>query len=400
MSDYQQKESLTCYGDLMHSAFQEMKALFGVIGFNNLSTDQREVTFYSEGSSYWPHLEKLLTTTLEQSDKSVCYVSSSLDDPGLAVEHPKLHTFFIGMGFVRDFFFQNVDTGVMVMTMPDLQNFQVKRSRCKVHYLYVQHSLSSLHMIYQHGAFDYYDTICAAGPHHVTEIRAIEKLYNLPKKEVIELGYSRLDNLKKIAETKFIYKKKKKKEKKCFLIAPSWGPQCIIECGLGKSLVSQLLTLGHEVILRPHPQTIKFSKNMVDEIKMEHKDNPRFTFESSVAGQDSLHWSDIMVSDWSGAALEYALALQKIVIFCDVPRKVNNPNYNDIKCEPLEVSIREKVGVVWNGVTSIQEVIKLCEQITGHDPQQLMFQHVFNCGHSDDIFVDVIERLNFDRFTS
>ena len=384
----------------MHNAFKEIKALFGVIAFNNLSTDQREVTFYSEGNSYWPHLERLLTTILVQSDKSVCYVSSSLDDPGLAVEHPKLHTFFIGMGFVRDFFFQNVDTGVMVMTMPDLQNFQVKRSRRNVHYLYVQHSLVSLHMTYRHGAFDYYDTICAAGPHHVKEIRTIEKRYNLPKKKVIKLGYSRLDNLKKTAETKFIYDKESKKAKKCFLIAPSWGPQCIIECGLGKSLVSQLLTLGHEVILRPHPQTIKFAKSMVDDIKREHKDDPRFTFESDVAGQDSFHLSDIMVSDWSGAALEYALALQKTVIFCDVPRKVNNPNYKDIKCEPLEISIREKVGVVWNGVTAIEEVINLCEQITFHDLQQLLHQHVFNCGHSDDVFLDVIKKLNFDQFSS
>ena len=111
------------------------------------------------------------------------------------VEHPNLNTFFIGMGFVRDYFFQNLDTHVMVMTMPDLHNFQVKRSRHNVHYVYVQHSLVSLHMIYRHGAFDHYDTICAAGPHHVKEIRAIEAKYNLPRKNVVELGYSRLDSL-------------------------------------------------------------------------------------------------------------------------------------------------------------------------------------------------------------
>ena len=99
------------------------------------------------------------------------------------------------MGFVRDYFFQNLDTDIFVMTMPDLHNFQVKRSHHNVHYIYVQHSLVSLHMVYRHGAFDHYDTICAACPHHVEEIRAIEAKYNLPRKNVVELGYSRLDSL-------------------------------------------------------------------------------------------------------------------------------------------------------------------------------------------------------------
>ena len=33
----------------------------------------------------------------------------------------------------------------------------------------------SRHMVYREGAFDNYDTICATGPHHVKEIRAIEE---------------------------------------------------------------------------------------------------------------------------------------------------------------------------------------------------------------------------------
>ena len=274
----------------------------------------------------------------------------------------------------------------MVMTMPDLDNFQVKRSRHNVHYVYVQHSLVSLHMVYRHGAFDHYDTICAAGPHHVEEIRTIETKYNLPPKNVVELGYPRLDSLietaKKYQETQPI----EKKTHKTILIAPSWGPGGVIESGLGKTLVEQLLNLGHEVVLRPHPQTIKFAKAKIDEVRSQHKDNLRFAFEGSVAGQESLHQSDIMVSDWSGAALEYAFALNKPVIFCDVPRKVNNPNYHDIEIEPLEVSIREEIGVIWDGVSPVSELIESCEQKCKRDLRTLTDQHVFNAGRSDKIF--------------
>ncbi|HPZ96720.1 MAG TPA: hypothetical protein PLT93_01170, partial [Phycisphaerae bacterium] len=55
---------------------------------------------------------------------------------------------------------------------------------------------------------------------------------------------------------------------------------------------------------------------------------------------------DVMISDWSGAALEFAFAYERPVLFVDVPRKVNNPEYERISCEPLEVSIREQVGRV------------------------------------------------------
>ena len=94
----------------MNRLSQGLKAISGAIGFTILPKEKRYITFYSEGKSYWPHLDSLLHRALEQTNKSICYISSSLDDPGLMVEHPRLNTFFVGMGFVRDYFFQNLDT--------------------------------------------------------------------------------------------------------------------------------------------------------------------------------------------------------------------------------------------------------------------------------------------------
>ena len=52
------------------------------------------------------------------------------------------------------------------------------------------------------------------------------------------------------------------------------------------------------------------------------------------------------MSDWSGVALEYAFGLVRPVLFVDVPRKVNNAEYERLGIEPIEASIREKVGRV------------------------------------------------------
>jgi len=313
--------------------------------FTQLPRSQRRLTFYSEGKNYWPHLEGLVKEVLVSSDIPVCYISSGEDDPGLSLERPNYRTFRTNEGFARNWLFENINTDIMVMTMPDLHNYQVKRSKHNVHYVYVQHSLVSLHMCYRKGAFDHYDTIFCAGPHHVKEIRAMEKTYNLPRKNLVEHGYGRLDTI--IEEGK----KRPKKEKpvdapKHILIAPSWGSEGTIESGIAENIVDQLIEQGCQVTLRPHPQTVKFSKDKIDAVLKKYDDNPLFAYEVNVAGQDSLHDSDIMISDWSGAALDYAFGLNKPVLFVDVPRKVNNPDYEELGIEPFESFIRDKIGII------------------------------------------------------
>ena len=375
----------------MNRILEEIKAISGAIGFNYLKK-KRQITFYSEGENYWPHLKGLLKATLKKTDFSVCYISSSLNDPGIAIKHPNLKTFFIGLGSVRDYFFQNVNTDIMVMTMPDLHKYQIKRSHHNVHYIYVQHSLVSLHYIYRHGAFDHYDTICAAGPHHVEEIKAIELEYNLPKKNIIELGYSRLDYLIKDAKKNMHLNNIREQKHKRILIAPSWGSEGIIESGLCKNMIDKFLDLGHKVILRPHPQTIKFANRKIIEIKNRYKNNHFFIYEGSVMGQDSFFKSDIMVSDWSGVALEYAFALNKPIIYCDVPKKINNLNHQEIKIEPIELSIREKIGVIWDCISPLEKIVDLCSQ-KKIDIESLTDKFCFNQGNSDDIFVKNLSKI-------
>ena len=53
-----------------------------------------------------------------------------------------------------------------------------------------------------------------------------------------------------------------------------------------------------------------------------------------------------MITDWSGAALEFAFAFKKPVIFIDVPKKINNSEFEKISFTPIEISIREKIGKI------------------------------------------------------
>ncbi len=66
---------------------------------------------------------------------------------------------------------------------------------------------------------------------------------------------------------------------------------------------------------------------LVDVKRLVAEQDRRFQLETNIATNDSFCAADLMISDWSGAALEFAFATERPGLFVDVPRKVNNPDY-------------------------------------------------------------------------
>ena len=129
------------------------------------------------------------------------------------------------------------------------------------------------------------------------------------------------------------------------LIAPSWGVKNVLE-SCGERLVELLLENGYEVIVRPHPETFRLSPIMIDILAKKFGNDPAFTLERSVATDDSLLRSDVLICDCSGVAFEYAFGTERPVLFLDVPHKIRNENFKELGIEPLELSIRPKIGTI------------------------------------------------------
>ncbi len=322
--------------------FQKWRFWRDMRRFQSLSQSRRHLTFYSEGPTYWVHLEPLVQHLLSDHDIPICYLSSSPDDPGLDFVQGRGGSFLIGDGAVRTVLFKSFPPGVLVMTMPDLNSFHIKRSIHPVHYVYVQHSIVSTHMVYRPDAFDHFDTIFCAGPHHISETRAREQLLGLPEKQLFEHGYGRLDSIMKSAPA-WRGPKSPEDGKLRLLLAPSWGPNGLLETK-GSVVTDVLLSAGFHLTVRPHPQTVRLSPSVITELKSSYARHPSFVLEDSVVSADSLYSADIMISDWSGVAMEFAFCMERPVLFIDVPRKMRNPDYEALDIDPLEARIRKSIG--------------------------------------------------------
>ena len=354
--------------------------------FNKLDLDERSIVFYSESSVLlYPHVEQIIKE-LEKRDQKICYVTSSKDDPILKNENKKIKSFYIGDGSAKYKFFWELKAKIVIMTMPDLENYWIKRSKVyPVHYVYIFHSIVSTHTIYRKGAFDHFDSIFCVGPHHIDEITATESVYNLNHKNLVEYGYGLLDKLQKNKPVKN-QKNSTKYEKKKIVIAPSWGKKGLLETK-GIELVKILLDAGYHVTVRPHPMTISKWPKKIKAIKNEFDDNPNFEMETDVSSFESIYSAYGLISDWSGIAIEYAFVCEMPVFYIDVSQKINNSSYNKIPCKPLESSIRNLIGKVIspNDLGSLPEVIESTYEENNNFKaiiQEVRNKTVFNLGQS------------------
>ena len=314
---------------------------------NNFLKSSGALVVYSEGVAYRPFLDPIVEEYAARGH-AVAYVTSEKLDFRSAWVSPNIKNFYVGSGVKRIWFFQTLSAKVILMTMPDLETFHIKRSVHPVHYVYTQHSLNSLHMVYREGAFDAYDTIFAAGPHHCREVREIEQLRGTKVKNIIEQGYVLLDQYRELASAARARKAPDQlPEKKVVtvLVSPSWGPEGLLE-NYAEETVLPLIEAGMRVILRPHIRTLQLAGQKINPMIESLEGNPLFTLDLEPSAIDSFTQSDVMVSAWSGVSMEYALAFQKPVISIDVPRKNFNPQYSQIKSEPVEISIRDAIGLV------------------------------------------------------
>lgn len=367
--------------------------------FKKLNKNRPNIVFFSEMLSDHMHFRGIIDKLLSEHNQQLIYLASSEKDKLLEEYHPNLKSFYIGEGLIRTIIFKTINTKLFIMTMPDLETFYLKRSLLPVHYVYIFHSLVSTFMIYRHKAFDAYNTIFTAGRYHEEEIRYTEAKYNLRKKQLVPHGYSRLDQIYHDLNEK---KNQIKVIENQILIAPTWGKNSISNVCV-VPLITILLNAGVKVVYRPHPMTIKYEAGTLDKLKEKFINNTNFSFDTATPDTTLFLESNMMISDWSGVAFEFAYGLERPVLFIDVPKKINNEKFLDYDLIPVEERLRSEIGeiVKLDELEKIPEIIKrllLDQGLVRQKIIQARTKYIYNLGKSDEVaankLLSLLESVN------
>ena len=359
-----------------------------------LTDKERSIVFYAENQASINHFRLLISELTEEKNLQICYVTSVKNDPIFSSKNKNINTFYIGDGITRTKFFLTLKAKILIMDMPDLQTFHIKRSKVyPVHYVYIFHSMFSTHSYLRKGALDNYDTIFCVGKHHEKEIRATEERYGLKEKKLIKYGFGRLDTL---LQEKQKFQNTYTKDKNLILITPTYGEKNLLQT-CGKELIEILLKADFTVMLRPHYRIFKDSKKLINSIIENFGNHHNFILEKGVIPSDKFHNSKCLISDWSGISLEYAFTFECPVVLIDTPKKILNPDSGDITMEPIEISIREKIGhvVSTNNLEKIPEIIKNLENenLLSEQIRKIRSETVYNIGNSAKIGAEIIEKI-------
>ncbi len=307
----------------------------------------KHLVIYSEKSGFYKYYEAIIEQLLAKSNITIHYVTNDPDDAifALAEKQPRIKPYYIGLKKMIPLM-RLCEADIMVMTTPDLDKYYIKRSIMKkdMEYVYVPHDMMSVHMGFREGALDAFDTIFCTGPHVASEVRATEKVYGLPEKKLVEFGYPLADKLIEAGEQE--RKTHVPRARKDILIAPSWQEDNLLDSVIDP-LINALYCDEYHLIVRPHPEYVKRYGARMQAIvdKYQHLVGDGLSFELDFTVNRSIYAADMLITDWSGIALEYCFATRRPAIFVNTKIKCMNPNWEKIGLTPVEITLRDVVGV-------------------------------------------------------
>lgn len=329
------------------AAILKLKLLFSAKknGVITVETNYKKYVIYNEGMQYW-NVFKPVCDEFERRKIELTYYTSAQKDPVFEQNYQYVKSEYIGegnMAFVR---LNMLSAGVVLMTTPGLQVYQLKRSKNVKHYAHVLHAASDATM-YRLFGIDYYDSILLSGEYQKKDIRILEEQRQLQKKELVVVGCPYLDTL----QQKINSITKDNNHSFTVLVSPSWGPSAILS-KYGEKLLDPLVKTNWNIIIRPHPQSKKSESEMLNRLQERYKDSKNVEWDFNRDNIYSMQKSDIMISDFSGIIYDYTFLCDKPIMYVNA----------DMDLRPYDAYDIEGGKSIWQFTTLEKIGIKLTEE--------------------------------------
>ncbi|MDE7310216.1 MAG: membrane protein insertase YidC [Eubacterium sp.] len=308
------------------------------------SVMNKHLVFYSESSGFYKYYQGIIEYILDHTNIIIHYITSDPQDSifELSKKEENIRAYYIAEKKLITLMMK-MDADIVVMTMPDLDNYHIKRSyvRKDIEYIYVPHGMGSINMTLRTASLDHFDTVFCTGRHQKEEVEKTEKAYGLPKKRLIEFGYPLLDKMRE----DYRNLKSSNGGSRFILIAPSWQKDNIVDSCLD-SLLEHLKGRGYQIVVRPHPQHVRHQPEKMEQMRKRFENDRDIEIQTDFSSNNTVFEADMMITDWSDIAYEYAYTTYKPVLFIDTPMKIMNLEYKRIDTEPINIWMRERIGRV------------------------------------------------------
>lgn len=291
-----------------------IKLKFLFTGGRNKNTDNSTlpIVIFSEGKRYW-NVFGPVCDEFEKRGKEIHYLTASPDDPALTKEYKHVHAEFIGEGNKAISRMNLLKADIVLSTTPSLDVFQWKRSKSVKYYVHLPHMANDI-TTYKMFGLDFYDAVLLSGQYQIDEIRRLEKMREIPAKDLKLAGIPYMDKmLERLEKTT---RRETDKQDPVVLLAPSWGNNGILTA-YGAPFIENLLKTGYRIIIRPHPQSFTSEKELMDDLMAKFPDSDKIRWNRDPDNFDVLNEADILISDFSGVVFDFSLVFNKPIIYTD-----------------------------------------------------------------------------------
>lgn len=293
----------------MRNLFVKLRfALSG--GKEKANADRIPFVIFTDSKRYW-NIFRPICEEFDKRGQKLVYMTASPDDPALNEKFEHVKCEFIGEGNKAFAKLNLLNADVVLSSTPGLDVYQWKRSKGVKYYVHVLHAANDV-IAYRMFGLDYYDSVLLSGEYQIEQIRTLEKLRNLPAKELPLVGLTYMDEM----AARLKNAPPVPEHPRTVLLAPSWGINAIFTRYGGK-MIDALLKTGYHIIVRPHPQSYTSEKEMLDGLMEKYPDSDQLEWNRDNDNFDVLRRSDILISDFSGVIFDFTLTLDKPVIYTD-----------------------------------------------------------------------------------
>ena len=307
----------------LRSAFIKLRFVFS--GGRQEKVDQTDNPYvvFTDDKRYWNVFEPICDA-FEGRKLPLRSLTASSDDPALAKEYEFVSCEFIGEGNKAFALLNSLRADVVLSSTPGLDVLQWKRSRDVKWYAHVFHAVSDAAM-YRMFGLDYYDAVLLSGEHQRKQIRELERLRNLPAKELPIVGLSYMDSMlarynSECGESNHLDaadgEDGASSNSKTILLAPSWGKSAILAT-YGGDIIDALLKTGYHVVIRPHPQSMKSEADMMRRLMADYPESDQLEWNFDNDNFNVLARSDLLISDFSGVVFDFALVFDRPIIYTE-----------------------------------------------------------------------------------